>query len=53
MPSVEARDRITPSEGQLTAEGQRLLEPNFQILNQKLETLVMGWPYTDYIEVSD
>jgi hypothetical protein len=32
VPSVESRDRIVTSEG-LTAEGKRLLEPDFQTLN--------------------
>jgi hypothetical protein len=51
IPSVEARDRITLGKGQLTEEGKRLLEPDFQTLNQKLNTFVIGWPYTDYIEL--
>jgi len=32
-------------------EGQRLLEPDFQALNTKLDTFVTGWPFADYIEV--
>ena len=52
MPSVESRDRIVQDDEQLTEEGQRLLEPDFQVLNQKLDTFVTGWPYADYIELS-
>ena len=51
MPSVESRDRIMQRDGQLTAEGQRLLEPDFQTLNKKLDTFVTGWPFADYIEL--
>lgn len=51
MPSLESRDRITSGKGQLTEEGQRLLEPDFQVLNQKLDTFVTGWPSTSYIEL--
>ena len=51
IPSVEARDRITLGKGQLTEEGKQLLEPDFQVLNKKLNTFVTGWPYTDYIEL--
>lgn len=50
MPSVDSRDRIVQADGQLTEEGQRLLEPDFQVLNKKLDTFVTGWPYTAYIE---
>lgn len=49
-PTVESRDRIMLSDG-LTAEGKRLLEPDFQPLNEKLDTFVTGWPYTDYVEL--
>jgi len=52
IPSVEVRDRVVQGEGQLTAEGQGLLEPDFQVLNKKLDTFVTGWPSTDYIELS-
>ncbi|MCG3775842.1 MAG: hypothetical protein JW395_2688 [Nitrospira sp.] len=45
------RDRIVQGDGQLTEEGQRLLEPDFQVLNQKLDTFVTAWPGTDYIEL--
>ena len=51
LPSVEARDRITHGKGQLTEEGQRLLGADFQVLNKKLNTFVIGWPNTDYIEL--
>ena len=51
MPSVESRDRIVREDGQLTEEGKRLLEPDFQILNKKLDTFVTGWPDTNYIEL--
>ena len=51
MPSVEARDRIVRDPGSLTEEGQRLLGTRFAELNQKLDTLVAGWPFTNYIEL--
>ena len=51
MPSVESRDGIVRDDEQLTEEGKRLLEPDFQVLNQKLDTFVTGWPHTDYIEL--
>ena len=51
MPSVESRDGIVRDDGELTEEGQRLLEPDFQILNKKLDTFVTGWPFADYIEL--
>ena len=51
IPSVEARDRITLGKGQLTEEGKRLLEPDFQTLNNKLNTFVTGWPSTAYVEL--
>ena len=52
IPSVESRDRISLGKGQLTEEGQRLLEPEFQVLNKKLDTFVTGWPSVDYVEIS-
>ena len=52
MSSVELRDRVVQSDGQLTEEGKRLLEPDFQILNKKLDTFVTGWPHTGYIELN-
>jgi len=51
MPSVESRDQIVRGDGQLTEKGQRLLEPDFQALNTKLDTFVTGWPFADYIEL--
>ncbi len=51
IPSIESRDRISRSEGQLTEEGQRLLGPEFEVLNKKLDTFVTGWPYADYVEL--
>ena len=49
IPSVEQRDRFTPVPDQITEEGLRLLGPEFDELNKKLDTYVTGWPYTDYI----
>ena len=51
IPSIEARDRISLGKGQLTDEGQRLLGPEFQVLNKKLDTFVSGWPFNDYVEL--
>jgi hypothetical protein len=51
MPSVETRDRIVPANGSLTEEGKRLLGPNFDKMNQKLDTFITGWPNTAYIEL--
>ncbi len=50
LPSVESRDRIVPSEDHITEEGKRLLGPGFDEANKKLDTYVVGWPFTDYIE---
>ena len=51
IPSAESRDQIMQGDGQLTEEGKRLLEPDFQVLNAKLDTFINGWPFTDYIEL--
>ena len=51
LPSIESRDRIVPEPGTISEEGLRLLGPNFQKLNEKLDTLVTGWPFTDYVEL--
>jgi hypothetical protein len=51
FPSVESRDRVEPVDGQFSEEGLRLLGPEFQTLNQKLDTFVTGWPFTDYVEL--
>ena len=51
LPSVESRDRIVPESGTISEEGLRLLGPNFPKLNEKLDTFVTGWPFTDYIEL--
>jgi hypothetical protein len=53
IPSVELRDRFVQADGELTAEGKRLLEPDFQVLNQKLDTFVTGWLDTAYIKLGD
>ncbi len=51
IPSLESRVQITCGKGQLTEEGKRLLKPDFQILNKKLDTFVTGWASTAYIEL--
>ena len=50
IPSVEQRDRFVPDQDQITEEGRRLLGPEFDEMNKKLDTYVTGWPFTDYIE---
>jgi hypothetical protein len=51
IPSVEQRDRFTKGEaGNLTEEGQRLLGSDFDEMNKKLDTYIVDWPFTDYIE---
>jgi hypothetical protein len=50
IPSVEQRDRFVPAPDQITEEGLRLLGPEFDEANKKLDTYVMGWPFTDYIQ---
>ncbi len=50
VPSVEQRDRYVLDLGKLTEEGSRLLGPEFEELNKKLDTYITGWPYTDYVE---
>ena len=49
--SVEERDRYAPAAGQWTEEALRLFGPDFQRLNEKLGTLVTGWPFTQYVEI--
>ncbi len=49
IPSVEQRDRFNPADDQLTEEAVRLLGPEFDEINKKLDTYVTGWPFTDYI----
>ncbi len=51
LPSIESRDRILRADGSLTAEGERRLGPTFTQMNEKLDTFVTGWPYTDYMEL--
>jgi hypothetical protein len=48
IPSLEQRDRFTPGD-ELTEEAVRLLGPEFDELNKKLDTYVTDWPFTDYI----
>lgn len=50
MDSVEARDRIVLASGEISAEGQRLLGPEFDEMSKLLFTYVTDWPFTDYIE---
>ena len=51
MPSVESRDRVTPTYGQVSEEGLRLLGPDWDKLNEKLDTLIAWLPNTDYVEI--
>lgn len=51
IPSIEARDRIAPEPGKVSEEGLRLLGPEFRPLGEKLGSIVMEWPSTDYIEL--
>lgn len=51
LPSVESRDRHCPAPDQVAEDTLKLLGPEFQTANEKLDTLVTGWPYTDYIEL--
>jgi hypothetical protein len=30
----------------------RLLGPDWDKLNEKLDTYITGWPFTDYVEIS-
>ena len=49
IPSVEQRDRFNPNDDQLTKEADRLLGPEFDEINKKLDAYITGWPFTDYI----
>ena len=50
FPSVEQRNYFMPEhKDEFTEEGLRLLGPEFDKLNEKLDTYVTGWPSTDYI----
>ena len=42
---------MVPVDGQFSEEGLRLLGPDFQMLNEKLDTFIVGWPNTDYVEL--
>ena len=48
IPSVEQRNRFNPGDD-FTEEAVRLLGPEFDELNKKLDTYVTDWPFTDYI----
>jgi hypothetical protein len=50
-PSVESRDRYVPAPGQHSQELLQTLGPIFGELNRKLDTLVLGFPFTDYVEL--
>ena len=51
IPSVESRHRFMPkTTGEFTEEGLRLLGPEFDELNKKLDKYVTDFPMTDYIE---
>lgn len=50
FPSVEQRNHLMPEQkDQFTEEALRLLGPEFDELNNKLDTFVPDWPSTDYI----
>ncbi len=49
--SLEALNRISPSEGEISEEGMRLLGPEFLVLNEKYDTLAAQLIVTDYIEL--
>jgi len=51
MPSVESRDRVVPAPEQISEEGLRLLGPDWDRLNEKLDTLIAWLPNTDYVEI--
>ncbi len=51
LPSVESRNRIIHETDGITEEGWKLLGPNFAKMNEKLDTYIKGWPFTDYIEL--
>jgi hypothetical protein len=51
QPSVESRDRVSPAQGQISEEGLRLLGPDWDALNAKLNTYITGWPNTSYVEI--
>ena len=51
IPSVENRNRFIPEEDKIPDETLQLLGPEFDIMNKKLDTLVVGWHFTDYIEL--
>ena len=51
LPSVESRQRYSPADGVLTQELHDLLGPDFERLGQRLDTLITGWPFTDYVEI--
>ena len=51
IPSVESRDRVSPTPDQVSEEGLRLLGPDWDRLNEKLDTFITGWPGTTYVEI--
>ena len=52
LPSVESRDRVRPAaDGPISEEALRLLGPDWEKLNEKLNTFITGFPYTDYVEI--
>ena len=49
-PSVEQCNRFMPEHiGEFTEEGLRLLGPEFDELNKKLDMYTTDWPFTDYV----
>ncbi len=51
LPSIELRNRQLPAPDQISEEVLQLLGPEFDEANKKLDTLVVGWPSTDYVEM--
>jgi hypothetical protein len=50
MPSVESRDRYAPPTG-FTEEALQILGPEFIAANAKLDTFVVDWPGTQYVDM--
>jgi len=51
LPSIELRNRQIPGPDQITEEVLQLLGPEWDEANKKLDTFVVGWPSTDYVEM--
>ena len=42
---------MVPADGKISEEGLRLLGPDWEMLNEKLNTYITGWPNTSYVEI--